>query len=153
MKKTIHILILGLILSLDINAQSTSPDSAQPKLRLGIVEQRTGSCGSRYSLNSRDLWNDRFIFWQDIDEAYINLNGEILELKHTGYSESRKKVRNGDRGWDTYTAGDVRVRIDHTQTKFIKYGTEGASLRSAIITVTKGAQKSSFKITGITSCC
>src|SRR5262245_40205673 len=47
---------------LEINAQSASASSAQPKLRLGYIKDHDVGCGSALFLNTTDMENRRYIF-------------------------------------------------------------------------------------------
>ena len=140
---------------LEINAQSTSTSSAQPKLRLGYVKDNDVGCGSAFSLNATDMGNRRYIFAQDMDDPpYINLNGKNLQLRLTGYSKPKGKEKVGDRSWETYAAGELKVRIDYTVTKVCTPRDEicETTYLNATMTVSQKTQKTTVKLTGRSGC-
>jgi len=140
---------------LEINAQSTSASSARPKLRLGYVKDHDVGCGSAFFLNTTDMENQRYIFSQDVDDPpYINLNGKNLQLRLTAISKPTRKEKVGDRWWETYVAGDVKVRIDYTVTKVCTPQEEmcETTYLNAIMTVSQMAQKTTVKLTGYSGC-
>ena len=140
---------------LEINAQSTSTSSAQQKLRLDYVKGHDVGCGSAFSLNTTDMRNRRYIFAQDTDDPpYINLNGENLQLRLTGYSKPKGEEKVGDRSWETYAAGDVKVRIDYTVTKVCTPRDKmcETTYLNATMTVSQKAQKITVKLTGRSGC-
>jgi hypothetical protein len=140
---------------LEINAQSTSASSAQPKLRLGYVKDHDVGCGSAFFLNTTDMENRRYIFSQDVDDPpYINLNGKNLQLRLTGFSKPTRKEKVGDRWWETYAAGEVKVRIDYTVTKVCTPQDEmcETTYLNAIMTVSQKSRKTTVKLTGYSGC-
>jgi hypothetical protein len=140
---------------LEINAQSTSTSSAQPKLRLGYVKDNDVGCGSAFSLNATDMGNRRYIFAQDMDDPpYINLNGKNLQLRLTGYSKPKGKEKVGDRSWETYAAGELKVRIDYTVTKVCTPRDEicETTYLNATMTVSQKTLKTTVKLTGRSGC-
>src|SRR5215831_9816225 len=140
---------------LEINAQSTSTSSARPKLRIGYVKDQDGACGSAFFLNTADMDNHRYIFSQDVDDPpYINLNGKNLQLRLTGSNEPKDKKKVGDRWWDTYAAGGVKVRIDYTVTRVCTPQDEmcETTYLNAIMTVSLKSQKTTVKLTGYSGC-
>jgi len=140
---------------LEINAQSTSTSSARPKLRIGYVKDQDVGCGSAFFLNPTDMENRRYIFSQDLDDPpYINLNGKNLQLRLTAISKPTRKEKVGDRWWETYVAGDVKVRIDYTVTKVCTPQDEmcETTYLNAIMTVSQMAQKTTVKLTGYSGC-
>jgi hypothetical protein len=140
---------------LEINAQSTSTSSARPKLRIGYVKDQDVGCGSAFFLNTTDMENHRYIFSQDVDDPpYINLNGKNLQLRLTASNETKDKKKVGDRWWDTYAAGGVKVRIDYTVTRVCTPQDEmcETTYLNAIMTVSQKAQKTTVKLTGYSGC-
>jgi hypothetical protein len=140
---------------LEINAQSTSASSAQPKLRLGYVKDQDVGCGSAFFLNTTDMENRRYIFSQDMDDPpYINLNGKNLQLRLTVINKPTRKEKVGDRWWETYAAGDVKVRIDYTVTKVCTPQDEmcETTYLNAIMTVSQKSRKTTVKLTGYSGC-
>ncbi|HZF37519.1 MAG TPA: hypothetical protein VE715_01730 [Blastocatellia bacterium] len=140
---------------LEINAQSASASSAQPKLRLGYVKDHDVGCGSAFFLNTTDMENRRYIFSQDVDDPpYINLNGKNLQLRLTVISKPTRKEKVGDRWWETYAAGDVKVRIDYTVTKVCTPQDEmcETTYLNAIMTVSQESWKTTVKLTGYSGC-
>lgn len=140
---------------LEINAQSASTSSAQPKLRLGYVEDHDVGCGSAFSLNATDMGNRRYIFARDMDDPpYINLNGKSLQLRLTAYSKPKAKEKIGDRSLETYAAGVVKVRIDYTVTRVCTPRDEmcETTYLNATMTVSYKAQKTTVKLTGRSGC-
>jgi hypothetical protein len=140
---------------LEINAQSTSASSAQPKLRLGYVKDHDVGCGSAFFLNTTDMENRRYIFSQDVDDPpYINMNGKNLQLRLTVISKPTRKEKVGDRWWETYAAGDVKVRIDYTVTKVCTPQDEmcETTYLNAIMTVSQKSRKTTVKLTGYSGC-
>ena len=140
---------------LEINAQSTSASSARPKLRIGYVKHHDVGCGSAFFLNTTDMENHRYIFSQDVDDPpYINLNGKNLQLRLTASNETKDKKKVGDRWWDTYAAGGVKVRIDYTVTRVCTPQDEmcETTYLNAIMTVSQKSQKTTVKLTGYSGC-
>ena len=140
---------------LEINAQSTSTSSARPELRIGYVKDQDVGCGSAFFLNTTDMENHRYIFSQDVDDPpYINLNGKNLQLRLTASNETKDKKKVGDRWWDTYAAGGVKVRIDYTVTKVCTPQDEmcETTYLNAIMTVSLKSQKTTVKLTGYSGC-
>jgi hypothetical protein len=138
---------------LELNAQSTS--SAQPKLRLGYVKDHDVGCGSAFSLTTTDMGNHRYIFAQDMDDPpYINLNGKNLQLRLTASSKPNGKEKVGDRSWETYAAGDVKVRIDYTVTKVCTPRDKicETTYLNATMTVSHEGQKTTVNLTGRSGC-
>jgi hypothetical protein len=140
---------------LEINAQSASASSAQPKLRLGYVKDHDVGCGAAFFLNATDMENRRYIFSQDVDDPpYINLNGKNLQLRLTVISKPTRKEKVGDRWWETYAAGDVKVRIDYTVTKVCTPQDEmcETTYLNAFMTVSLESWKTTVKLTGYSGC-
>jgi hypothetical protein len=139
-----------------IKAQSTSPSSAQPKLRLGYVKDHDVGCGAAFSLKTTDLRNSRYIFVQDSGEpdepTYINLNGKNLQLRLIDSNKPKGREKIGDRWWETYTAGDVTVRIDYTVTKIFQHEFSDSLHLNATMTVSLKAQKTTVKLIGFDRC-
>ena len=112
-------------------------------------------CGSAFSLNTTDMGNCRYIFAQDMDDPpYINLNGKNLQLRLTGYSKPKGKEKVGDRSWETYAAGELKVRIDYTVTKVCTPRDEicETTYLNATMTVSQKTQKTTVKLTGRSGC-
>jgi len=137
-------------------AQTSTPSSPGPQLKIGYVEAGIGGCGCSLALNAADIRKGRYVFIQDMDEpAYINLDGKDLKLEEvdSGGSEAvTEKV--GDRSWEAYVAGDVKVRIDRTVTKVCDpkdESCEGAYYK-AVMTITRKTQKAIVKTIGLCGC-
>jgi len=156
MEKAILILPLILILSAEVKAQSPITPSPRPQLKIGYVEAGIGGCGCSLALNAADIRKGRYVFIQDLDEpAYINLDGKDLRLDEveSGGSEAvPEKV--GDRSWEAYVAGDVKVRIDRTVTKVCDPKDESCEVAyyKAVMTITRKTQKAIVKTIGLCGC-
>ena len=137
-------------------AQSTSPP-ARP-LKLGVVQDKTqfDGCGCSFYLNLKDEKRERALFLSDLSEnASINLDGKDLILKLTHKSVEKKgDPRIGDRSWETYALGDIKLRIDYTITKLCDSKDESCEViwYNATITVTQTGQKVFVKTIGLCGC-
>jgi hypothetical protein len=138
---------------LELDAQAIA--SAQIKLKIGYVKDLDVGCGSAFFLNATDMGNHRYIFAQDGDDPpYINLNGRNLQLRLTGYSKPKAKEKVGDRSWETYAVGEVKVRMDYIVTRVCTPREKmcETTYLDATMTVSLGAQKVTVKLTGRTGC-
>jgi hypothetical protein len=143
-KKILLALLFSVALSSGIKAQSMSAPSAQPKLKLGYVKNGDIGCGCSYSSNVTDLRNRRYIFIESMDEpAYINLNGRNLKLRPVASSKTKGEEKAGRRSWETYIAGDLKIRLDKIVTKVCDPNDEACEVTSykATMTVTRKAEK------------
>ena len=154
-KKILLALLFSLALSSEVKAQSMPAPSAQPKLRLGYVKNGDIGCGCSYSSNVTDLQNRRYIFIESMDEpAYINLNGRNLKLRPVASSKTKGEEKVGHRSWETYIAGELKIRLDKVVTKVCDPKDEACEVTfyKATITVTRKARKTIVKLTGLCGC-
>src|SRR5262245_29369543 len=97
--------------SSEFNAQSLSKSAHQPELKLGYVKYDEIGCGCSFSRNKTDLRNRRFVYFENFHDApYINLNGRNLKLLPVASSEEHVEEKVGQRSWETFTAGDLKIR-------------------------------------------
>jgi len=141
-----------------INAQPQSASPPAKPLKLGVIQDKTqfDGCGCSFYLNAKDEKRERAIFLSDLSEnAAINLDGKDLILKPMHKSVERKgKSRIGDRSWETYALGNIKLRIEYTITKLCPPKDESCEViwYNATITVTQNAQKVVVKTIGICGC-
>lgn len=118
MVKTFFTLLLITFIPFELQAQTQPKGAASTKFVLGVVEDGALGCGCSLYRNAADGRNQRHVFVQDMDEdeAIINLDGKNVRLRpvDSGGPSPERALKVGDRSWETYAAGDVRVRIDYT---------------------------------------
>ena len=153
MEKASLILPLILILSAEVKAQSPITPSPRPKFKIGYVIDGNIGVGCSLSLNIADRRERRYVFVQGMDEpAYINLDGENLKLELVDYSDVKNVPEKvGDRSWEIYVAGDVKVRIDRTVTWVCDPKDESCETTyyKAVMTITRKTQRAIIKTVGL----
>ena len=140
------------------DAQPQSASLPAKPLKLGVVQDKSqfDGCGCSFFLNLRDEKRQRAIFLSDLSHyATINLDGKdlILQLTHNSV-EKKGDARIGDRSWETYSLGNIKLRIDYTITKLCDPHDEGCEVTyyNATITVTQIGQKVLVKTIGSCGC-
>lgn len=106
-------------------------------------------------MSVKDERKRRAVFLSNLEEAAINLNGEDLTLPLTNRSlEKKGNPRIRDRSWEVYTLGNTKLRIDYTISKLCDPNDEGCEVTyyRATINLTKGAQKTIVRATGLCGC-
>jgi len=112
MANTFTTLVLTFLLVTVAQAQASSVESS--KLELGDVKDGGIGCGCSLSRDQASLRNQRHIFISPMDDsAYINLSGKNVELRLVAASKEKTAEKIGERSWQTYSAGSLRVRIDY----------------------------------------
>ncbi|MEK6321758.1 MAG: hypothetical protein AABN33_08740 [Acidobacteriota bacterium] len=99
--------------------------------------------------------NDRYVFLSDLDGiAKLNTDGRNVELTMLRDQEIKGDVRVGDRFFQTYGSGNLRVRIDYTVTRICDPNDEGCERTwySATITVTRSSSFRRAKVLGVCGC-
>ena len=146
MIKIFAILILTVAFGNAVYAQS------QP-LRLGYVDEGSFGCGCSMSRNASEARKLKFILVTPMDDAtYIQLNDKRLTLRLVAESKRRRRERVGDRSWETYSDGDVTVRVDYVVTRVCGPREEGCEVTNyrATMTVSRGKQR--IVVKGIADC-
>jgi hypothetical protein len=137
-------------------AQTSNTSSPGPQLKIGYVKVGIDGCGCSLALNAADLRKGRYVFLQDEGEpAYINLDGKNLKLESVDSSDTKSiPEKVGDRSWETYFAGNVKVRIDWTVTRVCDPKDEGCEVTNykAVMTITRKTQKAIVKTIGLCGC-
>ena len=60
----------------------------------------------------------KFTLVAPMDEAIdIQLNGKRVTLRPVAASKQRRRGQVGDRSWETFSAGNVKVRVDYVVTR------------------------------------
>ena len=142
-------------------ATNAQPQTASPPakpLKLGVVQDKSqfDGCGCSFYLNLKDEKRERALFLSDLSQnASINLDGKdlILKLMHKSV-EKKGDPRIGDRSWETYALGNIKLRIDYTITKLCDPKDEACEViwYLATVTVTQNAQKVVVKTVGLCGC-
>jgi hypothetical protein len=146
---------LVLTFSIVTVAQAQSSSVRSSKLRLGHVKDGDFGCGCSLSRDKVSLRNQRHIFISPMDEsAYINLNGKTLKLRLVAASKEKAAQTIGDRSWETYSAGSLRVRIDYIVSWLCPPNDEACEVTyyKAVMTVTRQKQKTVAKAIGLCGC-
>ena len=127
----------------------------QSKIQLGYVRHGDFGCGCYFARNKTDLRKRRYIYSESMDgPAYINVNGKNLELQPIASSETNGEEGVGRRSWQTFTAGDLRIRLELTVTWVCPPKDEGCEVTyyKAILTVSGKGQKITENLTGMCGC-
>jgi hypothetical protein len=84
----------------------------------------------------------------------MNLDGENIELRLLASSKQKSKELVGDRSWETYSAKNLRVRVDYVVTRVCDPKDEGCEsvYYKATMTVTRGKQRRVVKGIAICGC-
>jgi|SRR5215510_1969816 len=159
MPKLIQAVCVALLLSIlagQVFVQTSPTTSPRSSPKIGYVEDGIIGCGCALALNAADLRNHRYVYIQGMDEpAYINLDGKNVELEPV---DSSNKInipeKIGDRSWETYVAGDVKVRIDWTVTRVCDPKDESCEVTyfKAILTVSRKGQRTIVRTIGHCGC-
>ena len=123
------------------------------KLKLDYVDPGGYGCGCSMSRNAAEERKMKFILVAPMDDAtYIQLNGKQITLRPVAVSRLKRRERVGDRSWETYTDGDVTVRIDYVVTRVCGPREEGCEVTNyrATMTVSRGKQR--IVVKGIAAC-
>lgn len=150
MLKTITLILFMLTAASVVEPQSVSSSS---KFTLGYVEDAAIGCGCSFSYNLSDLRNHKHLLISPMDEdTYITLDGQKLKLQLLAELKGKRKERVGDRSWQIYSGGDVKVRVDYVVTKVCDPNDEDceATYYRANMTVTRGKQR--LVVRGIAIC-
>ena len=86
------------------------------------------------------------------DATYIQLNGQTVKLHPVAASKRTRRERVGDRSWETFTAGDAKVRVDYVVTRVCGPREEGCEVTNyrATLTILRGKQR--IVVKGIAAC-
>ena len=123
------------------------------KLRLGNVDDGAFGCGCSMSRNAAEERRMKFILVTPMDDAtYIQLDDKRLTLRLVAESKRRRRERVGDRAWETYSDGDVTVRVDYVVTRVCGPREEDCEVTNyrATMTITRGKQK--LVVKGLANC-
>ncbi|HYE75913.1 MAG TPA: hypothetical protein VEF04_21390 [Blastocatellia bacterium] len=116
--KMIFVIFVGLAFSPILMAQPSSTETSQAKLRIGYVKNSDIGCGCYFARSLSDLRKDRYIYSEIINEpAFINVNGKNLKLNPVASSEANGEEKVGQRSWETFTARDLKIRLEKVVTK------------------------------------
>ena len=153
MRKTF--VILGALLFFITIAQAQSKPSPSTVLKLGYVKDRDSGCGCRLSHNRLDLRNRRNLFISSFDQsAYVNVDEKIMKLRLVAASKEKLDAKLGDRSWETYSHGSLRVRIDYIVSRLCDANDEACEViyYKTVITITRGRHRRVVKAVGICGC-
>jgi len=124
-------------------------------LKLGYVKVADFGCGCSLSLNKLDLRNDRLVFISSMgDFGYVNVNGKTFKLRLDAASKEKQVVKVGDRSWERYSSGSVKVRIDYVVTGLCDPNDEACEViaYNALINITRGKRSRVVRTIGICGC-
>ena len=155
MAKTILTILVSFMLFSDLFAHKTALPVPQNKIELSYVTNPEIGCGCSFARNKTDLRLRRYIYIQGIDDpAYININGKNLELQPVDSSELNGKVKVGTQAWETFTAGDLKIRLDTTVTWVCPPNDESCEVTyyKAKLTVNGKGQEIKEMLTGHCGC-
>ena len=139
--------IFALIILIIIVAQFSYPQSPQARaasIKVGYVKSADDGCGCSFSYNLTEFWKDKHLFVSPMDEAtFINVDGKDVELRLVTQSKENRDEKVGDRSWQTYVAGEIKVRVDYTVTKICDPNDENCEVTyyRAKLTVMRGKQR------------
>ena len=142
MTKALALVILVILVSQFAYPQA--PESKAASLKLGYVKNAADGCGCSFSYNLAEFWKDKHLFVSPMDEAsFINVDGQDVELRPISQSKENMDAKVGDRSWETYVAGDLKVRLDYTVTKTCDPNDENCEVTyyRARMTVMRGKQR------------
>ena|GEM_PF-2645306 len=160
----IFVIIEMSIGAISINGHGQNPTRSQSgfpttkPLKLGVVKESglLDNCGCSFYLNMGDERKRRPILLCDLSEkAVINLDGKNLSLRLIGHSKEKTSDQQvGDRSWEIYRAGNVKLRIDFTIRKLCDPHDEGCEVTyyDAAIALTRKGQKVAHKTIGLCGC-
>lgn len=150
MLKILTFLILIFCAAATVEAQVSSSS----KLKLSYVEEGMG-CGCSVSFNSAESQKNKHLLIIPMDDdAYVTIDEKKLQLRLIAESKERATEKVGDRSWEIYSAGNVRVRVDYLVTRVCDPDDEGceATCFRATMTVSKGRQRRVVKGVAICGC-
>lgn len=150
MLKRVTLLILILTAAGVAQGQSASPSS---RLKIGYIENPGYGCGCSLSYNMAEAYKQKFLLLSPMDDAtYIAVDGKTVTLRLVAASKQRRRERVGDRSWETYSAGNLKVRVDYVVTEVCGVDEEGCEVTHyrATMIVTRGKERRVVK--GVASC-
>jgi len=141
-----------------------SSDSNHPvqdsikKPRIGVILNSTPPDGCGCSLQFPSDYrkhNDRYVFRRDFDgTGKVNIDGQNVELTTLHDKDNKGEVRAGDRFFEIYSSGNVKVRIDYIVTRVCNPNDEGCEVTwySATIAVTRNGSSQTARVLGVCGC-
>ena len=150
MLNTITLLIVMLTAAVVAEAQSVSPSG---RLKIGYVDDPYIGCGCSMSYNMAEAEKLKFLLLSPMDDAtYITVDGKKVTLRLVTASKRRRRERVGDRSWENYSAGNLKVRVEYVVTEVCGVDEEGCEVTNyvATMTVTRGKERRVVK--GVASC-
>lgn len=148
--------IIGLLLLLSPIMPDQVRQQPADQLKLGYIENGDFGCGCSLSINKSDLRDRRYVFIYPMDGfAYINLNGNNLKLRMAAASpEIKREPKVGDRSWENWVAGNVKVRIDYTVTGVCAPDDEACEVTyyTSLLTIRSNGRKTVVKTVGLCGC-
>jgi hypothetical protein len=140
------------------NVQAQSSPSVTKPFKLGFVKDEAllNDCGCSFYLSHKDVNKRRHVFLSDLSQnAIINLDAKDLRLLLIDHSaEKNDELKVGDRSWEIYRAGKVRLRVDYVVRKLCDPNDEGCEViyYDATLSLTRDGQKAAFKVVGLCGC-
>lgn len=153
--RTILASLVVLVSSPTLIAQPKPTTMSQARLRLGYVKNGDIGCGCSFARNQTDLRKRRYIYSESMDEpAYINVNGNNLKLYPVASSETDGAEKVGQQSWETFTAGNLKIRLEKIVTKICDPNDESCEVTyyEARIIVNSKRQKISEPLIGLCGC-
>ena len=133
-----------------------SGESTSNSIKLGYVRDFDYGCGCYFSYNSSNIWKDKNLFVSSIEEdtVVINVDGKDVKLRSIAQSKDKMDEKVGDRSWETYIAGDLKVRLDYVVTKVCDPNDESceSTRYRATLTVMRGKQRRVINGAAICGC-
>lgn len=112
-------------------------------------------CGCSFYFPADAANDDHRVFLTDLgNAAWINIDGQDVELGLEGSSEPEGEIKKGDKSIWNYRAGDIRVRIDLTVTGICDPDDEGCEVTNydATIKVINGSRRQVVNVAGLCGC-
>lgn len=113
-------------------------------------------CGcSFYFPADVENYHERLVFLEDDSHiAWMNIDGQDVELGLEDFNESEGEVKKGDQSSWNYRTGDIRVRVDRVVTGLCDPDDEACEViyYDATIKVVNGSRRQVVKVTGICGC-
>ncbi len=151
--KLLAVLVASLLVATQAHSQVVSAPAKIFKLGYVKDESLLDNCGCSLYRNNSDERKQRRIFITDMaQKAYINLDGKDLLLRLMDKSNEKKgKPKIGDHSWETYKAGNLKLRVDSIISKLCDAKDESCEVirYKATITLTRNGQKEILKTIGI----
>jgi hypothetical protein len=136
--------------------QMILPTTVQTKIRLGFIKNMESGCGCAFGRNQSDMDKDRYIYSDMLTDGspYINVNGKNLKLTPVASSKLAKKLRVGNHSWETYTAGELKIRLDKTVTWVCPPKDEGCetTVYKVVLTISGKGQTVTEHLIGSCGC-